>query len=1196
MLEVISLLTGKCLSRHHFGDDKIVGQVKDFVWEKRWCLLVELQDSSGFFYLCCYCLGTSRVVRAISLPSKVKCMEVIGDKWFKDTGHLHTTLTCFAGAAALGTDQGDILLLDLALADKKHNRTEKEATEYELLAGFDTGYEDELKETQLQEIHPCVRLHIQAGACATSLAFITHTNQLVVGYSMGILQFWNLLHLHMEEGATIKINLLELLFREYSASAQVHYHKEQDKGPNCITPSISKERPEESNGVCSLQVSLESSDSVLDSDSIFTSECIPEIGPGDDLESVNEIAEDDQKLLGCPDLLLTIDRTTSSTVLNSLDKDTHQEMIWSALEEMDSEQTCTIVCNQLATGGGATDLAMDMTEEDGERWLNVMNLHPQFYSNEDNQRTFLTCDSPVDNGIFRSSAKAKKIPHATGRQHPHHHGIFSQSAPKQRAEKSEGRQREKVLQCKCIVSMLGSSTQVTDPQNLNSRKSFHFDHCYWSHDEYTENEQGVHVSDGHHSRYADQAKVFNDLGRTILENVWRGFNATLFAYGQTGSGKSYTMTGYGQNKGLVSMICEELFRGIREKQSPERQFNVYFSMFEIYNEQIVLSLSKLSFEAMYWLLWCAAFNESALALKVQDLLSKVRKPGGLRVREGRKGFYVECLKAVSCESYEKLEALLQEGIRNRSMAATNMNATSSRSHMVINLRFKQVLTKEHCLKQSEIDLVDLAGSEKQRSSGSTSDRFNEARAINLSLTTLGNVISALSDKAVGKKIHHIPYRNSTLTRLLRTALGGNSKTVMNISFELEIKHLAFMDASGGELDKEVIVRVRNTNNQVWVWSKERFAECMLLMEDMYKRDSQENLQHDFFKDPVENIHLGSAQVWLESLAYCMRYEEQVDASNSQGDEEAIVHVKLLPCNADGVPLGEEAAVVDLEDLLGRRMDFQVQISQCLGVKWIKEQSSRGIQIGFQIYELPIVFYTNSCWGNINPTLAYSVHVTIQHVTMEFLNYLKTHAIILELFGLQEGCPEMETSYADIPLSNEGTILLDMCYQDSQQSCTSKDSGNDFSELRERLLHLELECDKLREENRVLKTENFEMRGEMEEQARQGPIPDNTSISEKLSNDRLSGRSAFPNFDAEFAKALKRFYFGMNGVKGKLNHLKEIQPLDEYNIRSLQYFVDERIELIKEFGGDLEGCVGKMKSDVEKIILKKKEILLALSAK
>ncbi|MGH0170905.1 UNVERIFIED_CONTAM: hypothetical protein FKN15_077221 [Acipenser sinensis] len=120
--------------------------------------------------------------------------------------------------------------------------------------------------------------------------------------------------------------------RQYDWYPPPSFQKEQDKGPNCITPSISKESPEVSNGVCSLQVSLESSDSVLDSDSIFTSECIPEIGPGDDLESVNEIAEDDQKLLGCPDLLLTIDRTTSSTVLNFLDKNTHQEMIYGIIK------------------------------------------------------------------------------------------------------------------------------------------------------------------------------------------------------------------------------------------------------------------------------------------------------------------------------------------------------------------------------------------------------------------------------------------------------------------------------------------------------------------------------------------------------------------------------------------------------------------------------------------------------------------------------------------------------------------------------------------------------------------------------------------------------------------------------------------------------------------------------------------------
>ncbi|MGH0170904.1 UNVERIFIED_CONTAM: hypothetical protein FKN15_077220 [Acipenser sinensis] len=464
--------------------------------------------------------------------------------------------------------------------------------------------------------------------------------------------------------------------------------------------------------------------------------------------------------------------------------------------------------------------------------------------------------------------------------------------------------REKVLQCKCIVSMLGSSTQVTDPQNLNSRKSFHFDHCYWSHDEYTENEQGVHVSGGHHSRYADQAKVFNDLGRTILENVWRGFNATLFAYGQTGSGKSYTMTGYGQNKGLVSMICEELFRGIREKQSPERQFHVYFSMFEIYNEQ--------------------------------------------------------------------------------------------------------VLTKEHCLKQSEIDLVDLAGSEKQRSSGSTSDRFNEARAINLSLTTLGNVIRQILQLEVGR---------------LRgiTSVGR----IPSSEEDIVMKGL-------GILDKHAVLV--NCDDKVTM-EPQKGARILVNGVPLLTRSQLKHLDRIIFGSCVFYLYMGFPQERSEK-----------DKIHKYGKD------------------------FFLSEIASDREFAQLH----LGVSDKQKE-------------------------NIDPNLTRVFH--------------------------------------------DFTALVPVVMQANQISQElGKDSGNDFSELRERLLHLELECDKLREENQVLKTENFEMRGEMEERARQGPIPDNTSISEKLSNDRLRGRSAFLNFDAEFAKALKRFCFGMNGVKGKLNHLKEIRPL------------------------------------------------------
>ncbi|XP_043929490.1 kinesin-like protein KIF28P [Protopterus annectens] len=339
-------------------------------------------------------------------------------------------------------------------------------------------------------------------------------------------------------------------------------------------------------------------------------------------------------------------------------------------------------------------------------------------------------------------------------------------------------QREKILQSKCIISMTRNNVEIIDPKNAKKKKTFVFDYCYWSHDEYVKNELGIYIPDGPESRYADQVCVFNDVGKAVLNNAWRGYNTTLFAYGQTGSGKSYTVTGSGLNKGLVPLICEMLFKEIRQQECEEKQFQVHFSMLEICNEQVI------------------------------DLLSKDRKPGGLRVREGRHGFYVEYLKAVPCDSHKKIEALFEEGLRNGNTTSTSMNTSCSRSHLVIKIHFKQVHTKELSLKVSEIDLVDLAGSEKQRTSYTTNDHFVEARAINLSLTTLGNVISALSDKSTGKKVYHIPYRNSVLTKLLSTALGGNSKTVMvaslspaDISYEESLSTLRLAE------------RVKNIQNQ-----------------------------------------------------------------------------------------------------------------------------------------------------------------------------------------------------------------------------------------------------------------------------------------------------------------------------------------------------------------------------------------------
>nr|XP_006817089.1 PREDICTED: kinesin-like protein KIF28P-like [Saccoglossus kowalevskii] len=251
-------------------------------------------------------------------------------------------------------------------------------------------------------------------------------------------------------------------------------------------------------------------------------------------------------------------------------------------------------------------------------------------------------------------------------------------------------------------------------------------------------------------------RVFDNLGLNMLENAWKGYNCSLFAYGQTGSGKSYSVMGFQANKGIVPLTCEELFRGIKIRQeacAEGEDFQVTFSMIEIYNEQ------------------------------VRDLLNPKNAPkGGLKIREHySKGFYVDMLKVVTVNTFADIESRINEGTRNRTIASTNMNATSSRAHTIVSVTLIQKAKNQAgqmMTKTSIINLVDLAGSERVEKTGATGDRLKEGSMINQSLSTLGNVIKALADLGSGKKAAHIPYRDSKLTMLLKNALGGNSKTIM----------------------------------------------------------------------------------------------------------------------------------------------------------------------------------------------------------------------------------------------------------------------------------------------------------------------------------------------------------------------------------------------------------------------------------
>lgn len=141
--------------------------------------------------------------------------------------------------------------------------------------------------------------------------------------------------------------------------------------------------------------------------------------------------------------------------------------------------------------------------------------------------------------------------------------------------------REKEKGSKCCIQMQNPSTLITDPKTGKDR-TFTFDYSFWSHDGFTEEENGLLVPSG--PQYDDQVKVYNQLGKEVLDNAWDGYHCCLFAYGQTGSGKSYSMIGYGANKGIVPIAMNEIFERIKATTTKEKWYEVSVSMLEIYNE------------------------------------------------------------------------------------------------------------------------------------------------------------------------------------------------------------------------------------------------------------------------------------------------------------------------------------------------------------------------------------------------------------------------------------------------------------------------------------------------------------------------------------------------------------------------------------------------------------------------------------
>ncbi|KAM3135862.1 hypothetical protein pb186bvf_011991 [Paramecium bursaria] len=263
---------------------------------------------------------------------------------------------------------------------------------------------------------------------------------------------------------------------------------------------------------------------------------------------------------------------------------------------------------------------------------------------------------------------------------------------------------------------------------------------------------------------ANQQTIYNEVGRSVVDSVIKGFNGTIFCYGQTGTGKTYTMMGGPDDQGIIPRSLEHIFTEIHKDVNT--QYSIQIGYMQIYMEMIL------------------------------DLVRPDNQD--IKIREcPDQGVFLSGLEWVDVENTQECLQLLAFAEKNRVVAFTNLNAHSSRSHTMLMVRVERkqnkILKSKQLTLSTEYEddaigtlyLVDLAGSERVKKSRATGDRLSEARSINYSLTALGKCIHALT----GPKQTFVPFRDSKLTRILQDSLGGNCKTALIVNIGPAGRHV-----------------------------------------------------------------------------------------------------------------------------------------------------------------------------------------------------------------------------------------------------------------------------------------------------------------------------------------------------------------------------------------------------------------------
>ncbi|KAJ0653970.1 putative plus-end-directed kinesin ATPase [Helianthus annuus] len=366
--------------------------------------------------------------------------------------------------------------------------------------------------------------------------------------------------------------------------------------------------------------------------------------------------------------------------------------------------------------------------------------------------------------------------------------------------------------------------------------------------------------------------MFQECAVPLLDALFQGYNGTIIAYGQTGSGKTYTMgtsPKESSHTGLMFQVMNIIFDKIQKLQH-ESEFQLHVSFIEILKEE------------------------------VRDLLESGITNGNpdnkhpLQIRKASDGaLSLSGSTEVSVSTHKEMSACLEQGCLNRSVASTDMNNQSSRSHAIFTIILEQkdknkdetsssglVMSEEY--RCAKLHLVDLAGSERAKRAGSEGVRLKEGIQINKGLLALGNVISALGDDKKRKEGLHIPYRDSKLTRLLQASLGGNCKTVM-------IACVSPADYNAEETlnTLKYANRARNIQNKASI-QKEVFPadthklrqQLRLLQAELSHRKEAELVEVQDLKRKIDRLEATNSEL-VEKMNEYHSKSARVEATNSE---------------------------------------------------------------------------------------------------------------------------------------------------------------------------------------------------------------------------------------------------------------------------------------------------------------------------